>query len=338
MFNFFLSKLKFIRIYIVKYIFKDFATDYISVNSKNLYAYVASCRKKEVVENPLLLFPIKNTLISKPCTQNDLESGWSRFWINELKRDFVYHRKNWEFSFILQVLYNYDLLQSGRSGLGFGCGKEPLPSYFISKGCTITAGDKPLNLKDKAQKNWSKSRQYTQTIDSLYHPDIISRDDFEKNITLKYIDMNDLPIDLDQKFDFCWSVCAVEHLGSIRNGLKFLENSLRLLKKGGISVHTLEFNVFSDKETIDNWPDVLFRKKDMLLLSETISAIGGRVIGFDFDFGSNFFDNYIDVPPFPHQKISYSKIEPGVTNNPHLKLLINNFPSTCFGVIIEKTK
>ena len=59
---------------------------------------------------------------------------------------------------------------------------------------------------------------------------------------------------------FCWSICALEHLGSIENGLSFIENSLDTLKPGGVAIHTTEFNFYDDGRTIDNWACVYFQK------------------------------------------------------------------------------
>ena len=41
-------------------------------------------------------------------------------------------------------------------------------------------------------------------------------------------------------------------LGSISQGLDFIENSLNTLVKGGISIHTTEFNFTNNEHTIDN--------------------------------------------------------------------------------------
>ena len=40
--------------------------------------------------------------------------------------------------------------------------------------------------------------------------------------------------DCHGQFDFVWSACAFEHLGSILNGLEFVVNSVKCLKPGGV--------------------------------------------------------------------------------------------------------
>lgn len=292
-------------------------------------------RIAEINNLPVNHVPKKRHLTSKLSTQHDIESAWCRYWMRELKTPFRYQRKLWELAFVLQVLFEHDMF--GKIGIGLACGSEMLPSYLIAKGCTITAGDKPFAKDDQAQEGWASTNQYTQSKDSLYHAQLVERPLFEKKFTLAYADMNDLPHELYENFDFCWSICAAEHLGSIRHGLDFFKNSLKLLRKGGISVHTTEFNLFSDKATTDNWGSVLFTKSHLENLSHEIAQVGGSLYPFDFDPGDSFFDRYIDMPPYPHQSVAGINAPlPAIGLCPHIKLLCDGFPATCAGIIIQK--
>ena len=94
------------------------------------------------------------------------------------------------------------------------------------------------------------------------------------HVKLRSVDMNSIPDDIEG-YDFTWSACAFEHLGSIDKGLEFVKNSLKCLKPGGIAVHTTEFNASSDQNTLTSGPTVLFRKKDLELLGEEKCARGG---------------------------------------------------------------
>jgi hypothetical protein len=53
----------------------------------------------------------------------------------------ISNREDWEFAFIFEALNERGLLREGKTGLGFACGKEPLPSIFASCGCRIVATD-----------------------------------------------------------------------------------------------------------------------------------------------------------------------------------------------------
>ena len=54
--------------------------------------------------------------------------------------------------------------------------------------------------------------------------------------------MNHLPDDL-RGFDFTWSSCALEHLGTLAAGADFVVAQMDCLRPGGVAVHTTEFLV-----------------------------------------------------------------------------------------------
>jgi hypothetical protein len=118
-------------------------------------------------------------------------------------------------------------------------------------------------------------------------------------------------------------------VGSIAKGLSFLENSLLTLKPGGVSVHTMEFNIH-DGDTIDNWPTVLFQKRHLLDLAERLKNRGFSVYDFDFDTGQGILDGFVDLPPFFEQQY------PLQNSHAHLKLSIDGFVCTSFGFIVKK--
>jgi cyclopropane fatty-acyl-phospholipid synthase-like methyltransferase len=106
-------------------------------------------------------------------------------------------------------------------------------------------------------KLWRQTNEYAGTVEALRRSDICPDQVLLANIEFQPIDMNALPRRLEGQFDFCWSACALEHLGSLENGIKFIENSLRMLKPGGVAVHTTEFTL-SRGDTIDHEPTVLY--------------------------------------------------------------------------------
>ncbi len=132
-----------------------------------------------------------------------------------------------------------------------------------------------------------------------------------------------------------WSICALEHVGSITKGLDFIENSLRTLRSGGIAVHTTEFNYMNDRQTIDDWPTVLFQKQHFRELAERLERQGHHVAPLDFDVGDKPLDKFIDLPPYAHDWTPYQHdIWKGPS--PQIKLSIDGFACTCFGIIVRK--
>lgn len=278
------------------------------------------------------LAPSHVGLKSKPSTQADLESDWAAYWAGELKFALVFHRKLWEFVFFLQALYEADLLRPGLKALGFGCGEEPLPSYFASRGIDVTVTD--LAPEAQTHQGWANTNQHTATLQSAFKSDLIDQATFEKNVHLRWVDMNAIPTDL-RGFDFCWSICSLEHVGSIAKGLDFIENSVETLRPGGLAVHTTEFNFMDDEKTIDNWATVLFQRRHFEAIRDRLEAKGHKVAPLDFDVGSKPLDKFIDVPPFLHDMPPHMQRQWGADHN-HMKLSIDGFASTCFGIIVRK--
>jgi hypothetical protein len=273
---------------------------------------------------------IKIGLTSKLCIQKDIESDWYLYWCSRLKCAPLYHRKLWEFCYILQVLYDHNLMKPGLNGLGFGCGEEPLPSLLASYDIHITITD--LTFEEAKQKGWVASGEHASSLQKIKKEYLCPSNLLDKNLSLEYVDMNDIPERLFGQFDFCWSSCALEHLGSLENGLGFIENSLNVLKPGGIAVHTTEFNL-TGASTIDNWPTVLFTEDEMNKLSESLTEKGHIVSPFDFNKGSGPIDHFIDVPPFRWQSSFMVNTLPSPC---HLKLSIHGIPCTSIGIVVQK--
>jgi SAM-dependent methyltransferase len=229
-----------------------------------------------------------------------------------------FHRKQWEFVYIAHSLFERGYLAPGKSGIGFGVGKEPLVDLFVSFGCKVTATD--LSPEEAAGTGWIESNQHSSNKDALYKG-ISSTHDFENLVDFRDVNMNNIPSDLP-KYDFCYSSCSIEHVGSLSKSLDFLMNSVELLKPGGISIHTTELNLTSNDETIDHGETVIWRRKDFARLSEKLLLAGHSIEPFDFFAGSGKINEYIDLAPYK--------------SSPHLRLKLGKFASTSFGVIVRK--
>ena len=221
-----------------------------------------------------------------------------------------------------QALYNADMLQRGKKGIVFGCGREPLPSLFAGFGCKITATDAP------PEKGWKGTTQYADSLDMLYFEKIVDKEAFKNNVCLEYVDMNNIPENLNGQYDFCWSICALEHLGSLENGLIFMERSLDLLKKGGIAVHTTEYNISNEGDTISTGNSVLYQKKHIESLIKSLRSKGYIIEEPDFSVGNDVFDCFVDIPPYEGDGYEHG--------GPHIKLELDGYTCTCFGMIISK--
>lgn len=259
-------------------------------------------------------------LVSKLCNQNDFNTIWFKNACEKLKEPFSYHRKLWEYCYIYQALLENGYLSENKKGLGFGVGKEPLVSLFASYGCKITATD--LDFEEAKVLGWVDTNQHSKRVDDLNERGICEVSKFYKSVEFKSLDMNYIGEEYSNKFDFTWSSCAFEHLGSIELGKKFIINQMSCLKPGGMAIHTTEYNLSSNEETIDNNKGfVIFRKRDIESIVEQL-RLQGYLVEIDYTVGQGQIESYVDIPPY--------------TNDHHLRLKLGEFESTSIGLIIKK--
>ncbi len=256
-------------------------------------------------------------LLSSVCTRDSLASPEFQQWVLKLReRPGHMHRKIWEWCYIAQALHERDLLQPGKRGLGFAVGQEPLAALFASFGCDIVATD--LDTASAQQSGWSATNQHADSLEKLNQRGICSPEEFTNRVAFRFVNMNHIPQDLTG-FDFVWSSCSIEHLGSLKAGQLFMQNMMQCLKPGGVAIHTTEFNVSSNRDTWSHGHDVIFRKCDLLQMKRRLESLGHHVASFDFHTGNHPDDLHVDVPPYTHE--------------PHLKLQLGHYVSTSIGII-----
>jgi len=256
---------------------------------------------------------------SPVCRQADFETPWFAWWAGSLGERLRYHRKLWEFVFVAQALHERGLLRMGARGLGFGVGQEPLPAYFAARGCRVVATD--LEPEEAARIGWTETAQHAASLEALKRPHLCPPHVLTERVAFRTVDMTAIPSDLTG-FDFCWSACALEHLGSIAAGLDFIESSLETLRPGGIAVHTTEFNLTSDEATVDHQGTVLFRARDLRGLADRLTAAGHHVAPLDLKPGDAPLDRHLDLAPYRPE--------------PHLKLALEGFETTSVGFIVTR--
>jgi 2-polyprenyl-3-methyl-5-hydroxy-6-metoxy-1,4-benzoquinol methylase len=262
-------------------------------------------------------------LTSSLCTQEQHASSEFRAWAARMAEPHVMHRKQWELCFIAQALHERGVLKPGARGLGFAVGQEPLPSLFASYGCSIVASDMAEDAAREA--GWVTTGQHSASLDALNTRGLCPDDKFRALTRFRVVDMNHIPHDL-QGFDFCWSACALEHLGSIEHGERFILNAMDCLRPGGIAVHTTEFNLSFEAYTPNSGAIVAFRPCDIERIAEALRA-QGHDIALDLREGNLPHDRIVEVPPYPRT---------------HLKLLLfsglRGCIATSIALIVQKGK
>jgi hypothetical protein len=257
---------------------------------------------------------------SSLCKQADFASDAYRYWCAAIDHPPILHRKVWEFYHISQALFERGLLNSDRTGLGFGVGHEQLPALFASRGCRIVATDQAPEQAEKG--GWQKSGELAESLATIEYPTICPSSEFRERARFEVVDMNVIPDHFEKQFDFCWSACCLEHLGSLEHGLRFIENSIGTLKVGGIAVHTTEFNLSSNEGTLESPGLSIYRRRDIERIAERLEKAGHSVEPLDFDAGTTRLDQFVDLPPYKSPA--------------HLRLRLGEYDCTSIGLIVRR--
>ncbi len=268
----------------------------------------------------LLAPPTLSEPTSQLCTEAQFREDLYAEFCADIEMDpRVLHRKQWEFAWIMAVLRKADLLHPDKRGLGFGVGNEPFPAFLAKLGIEVMATDAPSDII--AGQGWDTTGQHANSREQLWRPNIVDRENFEKYVSFTFVDMNHIP-DSFSGFDFCWSACSFEHLGTIEQGLDFVRNSLKSLKPGGLAIHTTEFNLTSNEDTFEHPTLSLFRKQDIETLYQRLIEEGHQPWPLNFFPGNGKIDAFVDLPPFAL---------------PHLKLTVSKYVTTSIGLVVQKS-
>ena len=254
------------------------------------------------------------------ATVEELLATESQEILNALGQSNRLHRKQWEFVFIIKALREKEMLKPGKRALVFAAGTEPLISYFANEGVHVTATD--MDASGAVDAGWATTNQHAASKESLYISDLIDRDKFDRLVQYRTLDMNDLKTDLFNQFDFIWSTCSLEHVGSILLGQRFALDSMRLLKPGGLAVHTTEFTLSSLRETIRLGPTVLWTLRDVEEMLASATILKYRLWDRCLYAGGHEIDQTPDLPPYKDEE--------------HMKLELGGHILTSVGWVMEK--
>jgi hypothetical protein len=231
----------------------------------------------------------------------------------------VFHRKYWEWVFVVHHAFRTGSMGPGKRGLVFGVGQEMLPAVFAKAGAVVMATDAPAHIGVGA--GWQAGNEFSSGLAALPHGDM-DRPEFERLVQWRECDMNNINPNF-ANYDFCWSSCCLEHLGSLQKGLDFIRSSVEMtLKPGGTAVHTTEFNLSSNDDTVEVGQTVIYRRRDIDTFVAEMRALGHSVEPFRIAPDSLVIDGYVDTPPF--------------SAPPHLRLRLEGYASTSAGLVITK--
>jgi SAM-dependent methyltransferase len=164
--------------------------------------------------------------------------------LHELPR---FHRKQWEFGMILRALHAEGVLHAGSRGLSMGGGRERLLYAVARQVDRLVITDLYGGGSDWEEARTDDPRDFIEAhMPFPVHP---------ARIEARRMDMRQLDFGPDT-FDFCYSSCAIEHIGGRDDFLGHLREVHRVLKEGGVYVLTTEFHY--GPETIELPGNYLF--------------------------------------------------------------------------------
>jgi hypothetical protein len=244
----------------------------------------------------------------------------------------VLNRKVWEWAFILQVAERHGLLKPGLTAVGFGVGNEPIPAVLARYGVSVIATDQavPEAADWETTGQWDTSGQLLTGVEGLLRPSIAPDERVAERVSVRRVDMNDVPADLGP-CDIAWSSCALEHLGSPERGLEFVRRTARLLAPGGVAVHTTELEL-TDRETTADWGHLAcYRPADIRRLAEQVAAQGLEMqlnLRVPMDTAE---DRWVSVV------LSHGP-ELGAGELSHLKVAMFESVCTSFGIVVRRPR
>lgn len=261
---------------------------------------------------------------------SDFDTKWYKRWAKELKQDSPKYledhqlraNKFWQNAVMAEALHEHGMLKKGQTAIGFGVGRERLPALFAKHGVKVTATDQ--DFRTKKAKHWQKHELATGT-ESLNKLLICPPAAFKEKVEYRALDMKKVPASLHGKYDFVWSNCALGHLGSIDEGLRFIVESAKCLKPGGVAVHTTEINVLFNKHTLSVHPEtVIFRPKDIHRLYTMLKKESLELDPLDLNFGNSQADAHVEMKP--------------EFGNAHSKLQVGGYLLTQIILVIRRPK
>lgn len=263
--------------------------------------------------------------LSKICDASDwFESEFQQVIKSELRESPRFHRKQWEFAMIFLALRRLGYLNKDSTGLSMGGGNERV-LYSIARYV------KKLFVTDlySDTTGWDCARTDDPN-DFIRKSKPFEVDD--SKIEAMRMDMRDLQFE-DNTFDFCYSSCAIEHIGDYDDFIKHINEVHRCLKEGGVYVLTTEFQ-FGD-ETIKDPNNYIFshsylneilRSIELSVFTQPIVTLSENEANFPLPANIN---NIFDLGSSSSQIDHYP-------NYSHLLLLRGKHPFTSISLILKK--
>lgn len=245
---------------------------------------------------------------------------------NDLREAPRFHRKQWEFAMIIQALRDHGKLESTKLGLSMGGGKE-LVAYALARHV------QQLVITDLYDTNTSWDCAKTESPDDFIRQNKPFPVD-DARLRAQRMDMRELEFP-DGTFDFCYSTCAVEHIGGREDFVRHFKEVARVLKDDGVYVFTTE--ILYGAETIRDDHNYVF---SLPFLAGIIAESG---LSAEEPFDARITQNKIHYPlPSTLDRLTFSP-ETNLSSivlqdRVHLQLMRGRHPFTCGIFVLRKSR
>ena len=244
---------------------------------------------------------------------------------NELRETPRFHRKQWESAMIFLALKERRKLNSNAMGLSMGGGKE-LIAYALAP------HTKQLVITDLYEMNTEWDCAKTDDPDSYIRRNKPFPVDDAK-LAAQRMDMRDLRF-ADKTFDFCYSTCAIEHIGGTHDFLRHFNEVARVLKEDGVYVFTTE--ILFVTTTIRDDHNYVFS------LEELRELLASSNLATEEPFDARLSAHTANYPqPSTLKQLAHAGpdalVQKVLQEGPHIQLLRGKHPFTC-GIIVARKR
>lgn len=265
---------------------------------------------------------IPSQVFPKPgiVTQHGLCSQDFYFWVDAIKERPKFHRKQWEYFLALQTIWaSSGGNLHGKKAILFGVGLDPIAAVLASLGMDVKATDFRGGANAAA---WKSTGQLSEDMSDLNARGICSREDFLDRCSYEEVDMSAIPNKFRSSFDYSLSFCSLGHIGGYREGLDFVEQSGKVLRPGGIAVHTTEIDLSEHLPVLESPNLSLYRSADLKKTLQTLTEQGYQVPDHSFKAGPGLADSHLDKEPY---------------SSTHLRFELLGHETTAFGFVFSKS-